>query len=85
MYATQFNQSVIKEIHNRTVVFFVSGLFYDIIKMQFQTQKSSIFYFPYRSDVFAAMFDQPMTESLENIVKIEDTEPHILEKFLKWT
>jgi len=42
-----------------------------------------VFSYTHRSEVFAAMFSMSMKESTENIVRITDTEPHVLELFLR--
>ncbi len=36
-----------------------------------------------RSEVFAAMFSQPMKESTDNIVKVVDADPMSLENFIR--
>jgi len=42
-----------------------------------------IIYYSFRSDVFAAMFSHDMKETLDNIVEIKDSEPHVLKIFLR--
>lgn len=36
-----------------------------------------------RSEVFAAMFNQPMREARDNIVEITDAEPECVKNFLR--